>query len=87
MFDWSGENCDESVKSQGILIYCVSGNPVLSVLRKDTIHPRSYVLNNLLQKTFNVTCIQEDCLSETAFDQKCNKNHVITDPTSLEVSS
>ena len=27
MFDWSGQNCDESGKSQGILISCVSGNP------------------------------------------------------------
>ena len=28
MFDWSGENGGKSGKSQGILIYCVSGNPV-----------------------------------------------------------
>ena len=28
MFDWSGKNGDKSGKSQGILIYCVSGNPV-----------------------------------------------------------
>ena len=27
MFDWSGKNADMSGKSQGILIYCVSGNP------------------------------------------------------------
>ena len=27
MFDWSGKNADESGKSQGILISCVSGNP------------------------------------------------------------
>ena len=26
MFDWSGKNADKSGKSQGILIYCVSGN-------------------------------------------------------------
>ena len=30
MFDWSGKNGDESGKSQGILIPCVSGNPGLS---------------------------------------------------------
>ena len=29
MFDWSGENADRSGKSQGILISCVSGNPVI----------------------------------------------------------
>ena len=29
MFDWSGKNGDESGKSQGILISCVSGNPVI----------------------------------------------------------
>ena len=29
MFDWSGKNTDKSGKSQGILIPCVSGNPVL----------------------------------------------------------
>ena len=29
MFDWSGKNADKSGKSQGILISCVSGNPVL----------------------------------------------------------
>ena len=28
MFDWSGKNADKSGKSQGILISCVSGNPV-----------------------------------------------------------
>ena len=27
MFDWSGENADESGKIQGILISHVSGNP------------------------------------------------------------
>ena len=27
MFDWSGKNYDESGKSQGILISCVSGKP------------------------------------------------------------
>ena len=29
MFDWSGKNGDKSGKSQGILISCVSGNPVI----------------------------------------------------------
>ena len=29
MFDWSGKYADKSGKSQGILISCVSGNPVL----------------------------------------------------------
>ena len=28
MFDWSGRNTDKSGKGQGILISCVSGNPV-----------------------------------------------------------
>ena len=28
MFDWSGKNADKSGKGQGILISCVSGNPV-----------------------------------------------------------
>ena len=27
MFDWPGKNGNKSGKSQGILIYCVSGNP------------------------------------------------------------
>ena len=28
MFNWSGKNGDKSGKSQGILLSCVSGNPV-----------------------------------------------------------
>ena len=31
MFDWSGKNADKSGKSQGILISCVSGNPVVKL--------------------------------------------------------
>ena len=30
MFDWSVENGDESGKSHGILISCLSGNPHIS---------------------------------------------------------
>ena len=32
MFDWLGKYRDKSGKSQGILISCVSGNPVLNHL-------------------------------------------------------
>ena len=31
MFDWSGKNAAKSGKSQGILISCVSGNPVMRI--------------------------------------------------------
>ena len=34
MLDWSGKNGDMSVKSQGVLICCVSGNPVNTYSRR-----------------------------------------------------
>ena len=45
MFDWSGKNANKSGKSQGILIFCVSGNPVLGSVqtgRANNISNRNY---------------------------------------------
>ena len=32
MFDWSGKNADKSGKGQGILKFCVSGNPDMYIV-------------------------------------------------------
>ena len=47
MFDWSRKNGNQSGKSQGILISCVSGNPV--VLIYDILICHICFVHNMIQ--------------------------------------
>ena len=55
MFDWSGKNGEKSLKSQGILVSCVSGNPALS---EDNLCRVCTGLCKVLESTFFVMVLK-----------------------------